>query len=368
MGLLRLFLAAAVAIDHFRHTILKPNEMVFSGYVPFGMNAGHAVMCFYVVSGFLISYALSRKYQGAGGTADFYWARFIRIYPLYWALIILYIIINLAGARDGFVTKIEDGRFLDILLGVALIGSDWKVTFGSFPVSDFGPFFPTMNIAWTLGVEVAFYLMAPFILRSNRRALAVLVGSVAIRAGITYAYGFHNTLSYNFMPSTIMFFMLGHFARLLYEKHTFQLGHTLAGFGVLALTLKTWGAATTFDSLWFYAFLACFLVVLPYIFDKTKNMKALNYLGDLTYPLYLIHMGVLVSLFTKDGIGHPALDVLKSNLPPEIAGYVATAGFVSVAILASMAAHYLLEKPAKRIPALLLRAREFRSSRLKSAD
>ena len=39
-----------------------------------------------------------------------------------------------------------------------------------------------MPQAWTLGVEITFYLVAPFVLRSPRRLLALLAASLALRA------------------------------------------------------------------------------------------------------------------------------------------------------------------------------------------
>jgi len=56
----------------------------FMNYLMLGLDAGHAVYLFYIISGFLISYALEKKYNLiSGGTIEFYKARFIRIYPLY---------------------------------------------------------------------------------------------------------------------------------------------------------------------------------------------------------------------------------------------------------------------------------------------
>ena len=62
MGAIRLFLAFVVVIDHVRELVLRPLGLDTGDYIKIGMNAGHAVMFFYVISGFLISYVLQDKY------------------------------------------------------------------------------------------------------------------------------------------------------------------------------------------------------------------------------------------------------------------------------------------------------------------
>src|ERR1700732_4677997 len=67
---------------------------------------------------------------------------------------------------------------------------------------------------------MTFYLLAPWLLRSDRLALAALVGSMAVRIVVFFVVGPHALTwityiiwSYFFLPSTFMFFMLGHLAR-----------------------------------------------------------------------------------------------------------------------------------------------------------
>ena len=73
MGLLRLFLALVVAIDHWRVIILHPKSIYLDDVCKFGFNAGYAVMFFYVISGFLITYTLTRNYEpDRAGIAAFY--------------------------------------------------------------------------------------------------------------------------------------------------------------------------------------------------------------------------------------------------------------------------------------------------------
>ena len=66
--------------------------------VKFGFNAGYAVMFFYVISGFLITYTLTQNYRWDWpGIAAFYSNRFIRIFSLYWAMAILALFLIASG-------------------------------------------------------------------------------------------------------------------------------------------------------------------------------------------------------------------------------------------------------------------------------
>ena len=63
MGLVRFFLALVVAVDHWRVIVLHEKCILLDDVVKFGFNAGYAVMFFYVISGFLITYTLTRNYR-----------------------------------------------------------------------------------------------------------------------------------------------------------------------------------------------------------------------------------------------------------------------------------------------------------------
>jgi peptidoglycan/LPS O-acetylase OafA/YrhL len=90
MGIVRLFLALIVAADHWRVIQLAPLGIEFEDYYKLGFNAGYAVMFFYVISGFLITFTLTRNYTpDLGGAAAFYRNRFIRIFSLYWPMVLL---------------------------------------------------------------------------------------------------------------------------------------------------------------------------------------------------------------------------------------------------------------------------------------
>lgn len=309
MGLLRLFLALVVAQDHYRVNILHGEFRPYMDWLKLGLDAGHAVLLFYAISGFLISYALEHKYRDA---VTFWQARFVRIYPLFWALFIF------AWLRYGPGDP----------LSAALIGSDWVVAFtGGFP------FPPYLAPAWTLGAEVTFYAMAPFLLRSTPACIALLLASITVRLYTAHDMEF----AYHFFPATLMFFLLGHFAQKIIRL-PWQLGAAIFVAGAWYVP------GVTFDSAAFYVSLAGLLLLLPGLFHATKSNRWLNFLGDLSYPVYLSHMIVLGEMYFGLGMT-PHLWI-----------------FLPACVILAAALHLLIEVPCSRyLPSWL---RSFSSSSL----
>lgn len=171
MGCLRLIFAISVVFVHsYGH--------VFVG----GRNA---VQLFYMISGFLISYVLveSKAYHSR---RDFYINRILRLYPMYIivafatfvALILQY---NFIAIPSTFLVWNESpfaAKTLLLISNLILFGQDWimflaikdgNLVFGeNFQNSEiFLPGALLVPQAWTLGVELTFYLIAPFVVHSR---------------------------------------------------------------------------------------------------------------------------------------------------------------------------------------------------------
>jgi peptidoglycan/LPS O-acetylase OafA/YrhL len=90
-------------------------------------------MFFYVVSGFLITYTLTRNYDpDLRGTFKFYKNRFIRIFSLYWPLVVLTFLV-FGWACDRFLSA----SLPDKLTGILLLGIDWRVAFANLSEDSF---------------------------------------------------------------------------------------------------------------------------------------------------------------------------------------------------------------------------------------
>jgi peptidoglycan/LPS O-acetylase OafA/YrhL len=144
--------------------------------------------------------------------------------------------------------------------------------------------------AWTLGLELWFYLIAPFILRRPVKVLiAVFLASLAVRMALQFGFDLRgDPWSYRFFPSELAFFMLGALAGRVDRKTLVVLALAAAA----AVFVSRTGGIGRMASL---SFLVAATVAIPRLFAATKNIEADRILGELSYPIYLVH--VLVGIF-----------------------------------------------------------------------
>jgi peptidoglycan/LPS O-acetylase OafA/YrhL len=352
MGAIRLFLAYGVVLGHECDTARNFQITCDAGWT-LNVIGGRSVVFFYIVSGFLMSYVLDSKYpRTKAGTYQFYKSRFLRIYPLWWAMVIF----STMTVSAAWLHQSPVGIFSAIFL----FGSDWLVPFAHYPEQYFG-FFPfRTEIGWTLGAEMTFYLLAPWLLRSIPLALAALVGSLAVRIVVFFVvgpyaptFGTYVIWSYFFLPSTFVFFMLGHLARRV--PYIWTAGpwpsFVILVVAVWFVSRDDWAPAGDWFLINDYAAAVLFALALPGVFEATKNNRVSNWLGDLTYPLYLTHDMMMSALFGLWGlVGVPGMifvNFAKSFSSPYTTGLVL---FVLLAIASSLVAlivHGLVELPLR---------------------
>jgi peptidoglycan/LPS O-acetylase OafA/YrhL len=294
MGALRLFLATGVLLGHYQDQVSSHLGLTISMQWTLNVVAGRAVLLFYVVSGFLISYALHHKYPATrAGTMAFFRSRFLRIYPLWWVLLLVAVCI--AAPQPWLATH----KTYQLLPAFFIFGLDWIVGFWTFPTQYWNLLPEAAGIGWTLAPELTFYVLAPWLLRAPRIALAALVVSLAVR-GFAYWYFFpvqsnlYFTWTYFFFPAVFMFFLLGHLSERLSRRCPIGLWPSLV---LLAAAGAMFSRDPLLDGSLPWAACLCFAAALPGLFAATKDNRALNYLGDLTYPLYLTHLLLIAALF-----------------------------------------------------------------------
>ncbi|WZB73776.1 acyltransferase family protein [Achromobacter insuavis] len=211
--MLRTLLALSVVLDH-----------LGGGTTDWLVGGRLAVQLFYVISGFLISYVLTATDHYRGAPGRFYANRALRLYPVYLAVAALTLLAYLGGGAAFW--RVYDGLPLAATLFLALsnlliLGQDWLMFFGidqgalaftgSFARSDV-PLYQGLLVpqAWTLGVEMSFYLIAPYVLHSPRRLLVLLAASLALRAVlITSGIGLSDPWTYRFFPTELALFLAG---------------------------------------------------------------------------------------------------------------------------------------------------------------
>ena len=180
MGLLRTICALSVVFSHL-------------GIYTF-VGARNAVQIFYIISGFLISYILveSKNYPNI---KHFYFNRILRIYPIYYFVVFISLLIYPILDIKFFYIIEQTPIIVNIFLFISnffIIGQDWIMFSGiKNNILIFSADFYKSEIllfeglfiqqAWTLGLEITFYLIAPFILFNRKIILTLLILSILLR-------------------------------------------------------------------------------------------------------------------------------------------------------------------------------------------
>ena len=165
--------------------------------------------------------------------------------------------------------------------------------------------------AWTLSIELMFYIVAPFILRRHVLLIATLAyASYRLRFD-GYHFGFYSeATNYRFFPFELSLFLYG---AVCFRLGKFLLPANPKWSGAIAATACVFVLAPlTFFQGYQYELYAVIGILLPALFDFSRRTNWDRSLGDLSYPLYLVHWP----------IGIVAVAIVRS-LQPGMIGTVA---------------------------------------------
>jgi peptidoglycan/LPS O-acetylase OafA/YrhL len=340
VGIIRLLLALSVVLNH--------TEPLFG----FSLIGGKvAVQTFFIVSGFYMTMILNEKYIKENNS---YWLfltnRLMRLFPVYWVVLALTVFFSII--LGAFINELPVfdvyGRYLHnmnlstfaflVLTNILLFGQDVVMFLGLdistgdlFFTKDFRQSDPMLyNFlfipqAWTIGLELMFYLIAPFLLR---RKLWVIVSLILVSLGLRlfmHSQGLTNDpWTYRFFPSELAFFLLGTLSYHLYRRVSAMKVSSFLSYSSLFFLLS-FILSYSFLPRWFefnlfflpfdrkeLLFFTSITVLLPLIFQLSKRWKVDSYIGELSYPIYISHMLVLMAvtklnLHLSFGLGVPVV-------------------------------------------------------------
>lgn len=304
MGLFRLLLASTVMLGHFIR--------FYPQHLPYLMLGWASVPAFYIVSGFLITLVLRQRYHDRIWL--FYSNRGLRLFPLYWAALALFLLVNwlvaagyLPGPQEHVGTNAlrwwqkhesENGIAATTLLvfsNVAIVGQDFMLFIGKWPnvfTRDyFYHFFMYVGPAWTIEVEFVFYAIAPFVvLRHIKWTVAILVASLCARLlAVTLGYTAYAN-AYDFPPFEMAFFMAGSLAYRAYAYLRTQKSRWVIWY--VYVSCATIGLLSAFYLFLPFArpiYLLAACLCLPGIVLTGRHNPLDNFFGELSYPIYLLH-------------------------------------------------------------------------------
>ena len=301
MGSLRFYLALSVA---FGHSIAYTNET-------FLLDAHASVTIFFLISGFIITYILLKKYPDQ--TVLFYKNRFLRIFVPF-----LFIMLIIEGAyfifgntpRTYYILENNYSFSSTLLLffsNIFLFGSNW-VNLLENNMHE-GLIIPQ---SWSLPIELLFYFFSPFIINAKIKKLLLFIFSLSLYL-ILLTLNKIDFAKYLFL-SNLFFFIIGIYSCKLMIKFNleekFKFNKFLKKFNnyfyflilFFILFLNYLGFIFETSNMIIIIFFNFFIALtLPIIFCVSSNLKnhlkeVDNFFGTQSYYIYLTHVFVYLFL------------------------------------------------------------------------
>ncbi|MCE6991697.1 acyltransferase [Dyadobacter sp. CY323] len=283
-------LAALIVV--LAHTNLIDKNL-FSGFLIIGWNG---VDFFFVLSGFIIYY-VNYSYLGRPASYTTYLSkRLIRIFPIYWLYTFLVILVHLVK------TKITGNPLVS---WIDLDAAGIIKSFTLYPTRVADNEMPIIPVAWTLTFELLFYLLFGFAILTRKKVLlfigALWLIGIAIVSFSVVEVADNTLLVTIFNPKNLEFMYGCLIAELALKRRTIGnrlLSQAVLIAGIILLMISWTNEALELrllpkmDSLTFgvpYALIIYALVSMEISKIGGPFKKALVYLGDASYSVYLTH-------------------------------------------------------------------------------
>ena len=365
---LRGFAALCVAMNHlvsFERETIEQNGFTETSLAGGLWENGFAgVDLFFVISGFIMVYVTSGRERGLAAAGDFFLARAIRIYPLWWLFMIVmaavFIIVHGTPYHPEEFTKTDAGAAAYLLKSTFLIPQEGL---------------PILGVGWTLIHEMYFYLIFGLFLLLPQRYLPILLASWGLLVFVSYFFGLTSTnpdslLHVATYPMTIEFIM-GAFAGLFYFRFRVPFGFAfiLSLIGAISFV----GAMIVFKNtsspeagIWatlhwgrviYFGIPSLLLVYGLVCLEQAKNVsfpKWAVYLGDISFALYLCHTIVFIAVkrvFVSSGSIGPTMgtDALQLGQTGGLDNALFALTCLIAAIVVAALSYHLFERPSLRL-------------------
>ncbi len=315
--------AMLVAAYHASRMLDLPQYL---GYAPLGgvLSWGHAgIDFFFVLSGYIITHAHAADVGRPDRLGRYAWRRFTRIYPTYWVVTAVAIVLALFSPERG--SRLEPGHLLASLL--LLPHDQW----------------PLIGVAWTLEHEVLFYIV--FGVAIWRPVLGMGLGAAALGL-VAVATWVPLTGILAFLSDAYhVEFVLGIAVAVLLRRVVVPLPRTLAALGLAAFLAI--GAAECAGLVGVNGAAGRLLygtasaaMLLGLVAAEQRRLlhfgKAAALLGAASYALYLVStlsIGVLAKLAVRLG--------LMAVAP----GWLVLAVIAVLTLVAGIATYWIVERP-----------------------
>lgn len=267
--------------------------------------AGHGVDLFFALSGYLIIGQFAARVARPGFFEDFWTKRCAKIVPIYW--------IAIAGAFGGlkyvFAALGCTGKLEWLAAGAAKW--PWYLLFGSNLLNAIDGRFtnPSLDVAWSLGIEVQFYLLASLAALTVPQKYWVRLAGVAIggawlfRAGILLV-GANWIQILVLTPGRLDAFAFGGLVALVPGIFSRCPLWPVGALVCVPFFLEWSRARLTCELLGYSAVAAASALMIDRasrpnaagIFQRALESSPLRFMGKISYSVYLTHLPVRAAL------------------------------------------------------------------------
>lgn len=338
---MRIFLALAVVVSHNHFAAAT------SGYL--------AVLAFFVISGFFMAMVLNERYAGRTGT--FYAARFLRLWPAYITVLVLTAIF-IRPITLYYGSWVAQAYSYFVLITMWPYETLYWFGFNGFGETaflsgvgtnaNFSPaiFHTNLSPMWSVGIELSFYMVAPLFARSWRATAILCAAAYVVHLALTAMLPPTHVLVVRSAFNVFWLFLLGMLAYHLwiYAKPVLDSRRVnsllAASMAVGTAALCIWAAQSTYrghvweGSAWLIGdapFLIFAVAIIP-IFHYTRASRFDRLVGELSYPLYLVHWP-LTSL---------ALNTHRDD-------WRWTVAIIAISLTCAAVLHFVVERPVDRL-------------------
>jgi peptidoglycan/LPS O-acetylase OafA/YrhL len=314
LNALRFFAAYLVVIHHAEQIRMKYGLFHLKEYSLFN-NGGIAVTFFFVLSGFLISYLLFKESDITNtiSVKKFYFRRILRIWPLYFLIVIIGIIF-LPYILDfiGYSYSLPYS-FNDVIL--------YYILFSPFMVNIFYGHH-LIEPLWSIGVEELYYIVwAPLFKFLRNYILPIIILIIFVRSLLMYAsflgyfdpviqrlikmlrfeamaiggLGAYLIYNYSSILTHFLFSRLSQFLLIIFVLLRIFAFKLLVAQSVVFNFLFTTPVISQLVIMIIFAWLIINISLNPKSIVRLDN-KILNFLGNISYGIYMYHMLVIFGI------------------------------------------------------------------------
>jgi peptidoglycan/LPS O-acetylase OafA/YrhL len=198
-------------------------------------------------------------------------------------------------------------RFIvfSLLPNLTFLGSDWIMFFRqsgetiALIVRD-SPSYPLYHLlwvpqAWSIGIEISFYALAPFIVKRKSFSLLILTMVLFLLRFTGFFFGLnYDPWTYRFFPFELPLFLLGILTYRLSLRIQYGFSASVV-YSAVALSYLLIGFVESLNFIPRWLILFYCLVLAAIILLNPQRNSIDRKLGDLSYPIYMIHIFILSS-------------------------------------------------------------------------